>query len=100
MTIKNLKNLKNMFIQSITGHNGKIDEKALTALISFIILVVTWFANLFFGFIVNDLIIEIFAFIVISLLGIKAVPWGKKNTIEPIIEETNNIIEEPPNEIK
>ena len=87
------KTLKNMFLESITERYGKVDGKALTALVSFIIIVITWFANLFFGFPVNDLILEIFAFLVISLLGLKVVPWGKQG-IQPTIEPTQPVVDE------
>ena len=95
--VRNPKTLKNMFLESITDRYGKVDSKALTALVSFIIIVITWFANMFLGFPVNDLLLEVFAFLVISLLGLKTVPWGKKDAQlpiqEPIFEETENINE-------
>ena len=95
------KNPKNMFLESITDRYGKVDGKALTALVSFIIIVITWFANMFLGFPVNDLLLEVFAFLVISLLGLKTVPWGKKDAQlpiqEPIVEETEERINEEHN---
>jgi hypothetical protein len=47
---------------------------------------------MFFGFPVNDLMIEIFAFLSFSMLGLKVVPWGKKDAT--IINNDENLKEE------
>lgn len=94
---RNPKTLKNMFLESITDRYGKVDGKALTALVSFIIIVISWFGNMFLGFPINDLMLEIFAFLVISLLGLKVVPWGKQGIQlpqEPVVEEEEQLKDE------
>lgn len=83
--MKKLKKLDNNLSDSFKDRYGKWDGKALTAFISFIILILSWYFNMFFGFKLNELMIEIFAFLIFSLLGLKVLPWGKKDAIK--IEE-------------
>jgi hypothetical protein len=95
------KKLNTMFLESITDRYGKVDGKALTALVSFVIIVITWFFNMFLGFPVNEPLLQVFAFLVISLLGLKIVPWGKKDIQlpiqEPVVEETEEKLNEEHN---
>jgi hypothetical protein len=86
---KKLNKIDNNISGSFKDRYGKWDPKALTAFIAFLILVFTWYFNMFFGFIINELIIEGFFLLVFGLLGIKMVPWGKKDAIkeEEIKEE-------------
>jgi hypothetical protein len=89
---KRLNKLDHDLSSSFKDRYGKWDGKALTAFISFIILILSWYFNMFFGFELNELMIEIFAFLIFSLLGLKVLPWGKKDAIK--IEEQNNNFEE------
>jgi hypothetical protein len=56
---------------------GHLDPKALTAFLSFIILIVSWAGDQFWGKKLNEPIMNVFAFLVFSLLGLKVLPWRK-----------------------
>lgn len=55
-----------------------MDPKALTAFVSFCILVISWIGDQFYNKKVNESLSEIFAFLVFSLLGLKVLPWKKQ----------------------
>jgi hypothetical protein len=92
MSKKRRRNSLDFLYDSFTDRYGKLDPKALTAFISFLILVLSWYFNMFFNFTTNELLIEIFAFLVFGLLGLKVVPWGKKDAT--IINNEENLKEE------
>lgn len=73
---------RNKLIQSFTDRYGKLDPKAITAFVSFVCVLITWGANLFFNLTVNELIINNFFLLVFGLLGLKSMPWGKKDAVQ------------------
>lgn len=60
---------------------GHLDPKALTAFVSFIILIVSWIGDQFYGKKLNETMTEIFAFLTFSLLGLKVLPWKKEGVL-------------------
>lgn len=80
------KNIK--LIQSFTDRYGKLDPKAITAFVSFTCVLITWAANLFWNLTVNELLVNNFFLLVFGLLGLKSMPWGKKDAIQ--LEQQEN----------
>lgn len=60
---------------------GHLDPKALTAFVSFVILIVSWIGDQFYGKKLNETMTEIFAFLTFSLLGLKVLPWKKEGVL-------------------
>jgi len=81
-----------LLLKTFKDRYGNFDPKALTAFVSFVILICIWIGDQFFGKELNELIVQVFAFLVFSLLGLKVLPWRKegvktedeKNDITPI----------------
>lgn len=73
---------KNQFakqlINTFKDRYGHLDPKALTAFISFVILVISWAGDQFWGKELNEAIMNVFAFLTFSLLGLKVLPWRKE----------------------
>ena len=72
------KEVFNSFCRTFKDRYGYFDPKALTAFVSFSILIITWFADQFFGKKLNELMVEVFALLVFSLLGLKTLPFRKQ----------------------
>lgn len=71
----------NCFLRTLKDRYGNFDPKALTAFVSFIILIAIWYGDQFMGKKLNELIVQVFAFLVFSLLGLKVLPWRKEGML-------------------
>lgn len=80
MSKKTLTELKGTF----TNRYGKLDEKRLTAFVTFIILIVSWAADQFFGKKVNDNVFDTFGLLLFGLFGLTVLPWKKQGMITEI----------------
>jgi hypothetical protein len=89
------RSLPDQFLRTLKDRYGYFDPKALTAFVSFIILIAIWFGDQFMGKKLNDLMVEVFAFLVFSLLGLKILPWKKQGMTTEHEQE-----EEIPDELK
>ena len=90
------KRLPDLFLRTLKDRYGYFDPKALTAFVSFVILIIMWYADQFMGKNLNSLMVEVFAFLVFSLLGLKVLPWKKQG----MITEHERQEEEIPEELK
>ena len=90
------KRLPDLFFRTLKDRYGYFDPKALTAFVSFVILIIMWYADQFMGKNLNSLMVEVFAFLVFSLLGLKVLPWKKQG----MITEHERQEEEIPEELK
>jgi hypothetical protein len=90
------KSLPDLFLRTLKDRYGYFDPKALTAFVSFVILIAIWYGDQFMGKKLNDLMVEVFAFLVFSLLGLKVLPWKKQG----MITEHERQEQETPEELK
>lgn len=70
--------LGKQLLKTFKDRYGNLDPKALTAFVSFVILIVSWAGDQFFGKALNEPIMNVFAFLTFSLLGLKVLPWKKE----------------------
>ena len=70
--------LRKQLLNTFKDRYGHLDPKALTAFVSFVILIVSWAGDQFFNKKLNEPIMNVFAFLTFSLLGLKVLPWRKE----------------------
>lgn len=75
------RSLPDQFLRTLKDRYGYFDPKALTAFVSFVILIAIWYGDQFMGKKLNELIVQVFAFLVFSLLGLKVLPWRKEGML-------------------
>lgn len=69
------------WLNTFKDRYGHLDPKALTAFVSFVILIISWIGDQFYGKKLNETMTEIFAFLTFSLLGLKVLPWKKEGVL-------------------
>jgi len=61
---------KKNFIQNLLSDGSKVSSKRLITLLSFVLIIIGFFANLFFDFTIEEFIFSSVMYIVIAGLGI------------------------------
>ena len=88
--IRQKKTPSKQFHRIFKDRYGYLDFKALAAFISFWVLIIIWIADQFFGKELNELMVEVFAFLVFSLLGLKTLPFKKQGMLTEHEQQQSN----------